>query len=122
MKKIVAARISLKLVVSVAKGNSRYVSKFQLSSSNSLGDMPFFVQQNEDQKETDFIIFLLKIWLLLKLPKFRDYITENFQSPKDSLKINFSKLCDLDIVKNFKLIGLYLVFFWQGSFTMPMAL
>ena len=110
MKKIVAARISLKLVVSVAKGNSRYVSKFQLSSSNSLGDMPFFVQQNEDQKETDFIIFLLKIWLLLKLPKFRDYITENFQSPKDSLKINFSKLCDLDIVKNFKLIGLYLFF------------
>ena len=33
-KKIISARMLSKLVVSVAKGNSNYVSKFQLSSSN----------------------------------------------------------------------------------------
>ena len=48
LKKIIAARILLKLVVSVAKGNSNYVSKFQLSSSNSLGDMRIFVTEIDD--------------------------------------------------------------------------
>ena len=41
-KKIISARISSKLVVCVAKGNSNYVSKFQLSSSNGLGDIRVF--------------------------------------------------------------------------------
>ena len=50
LRKIISARILLKLVVFVAKGNSKYVSKFQLSSSNSLGDMPFFVNKIEDQQ------------------------------------------------------------------------
>ena len=47
-------RILLILVVSAAKGNRKYVSKFQLSSSNSLGDMPFFVKKIEDQKGDRF--------------------------------------------------------------------
>ena len=47
-KKIISARILSKLVVSVAKGNSNYVSKFQLSSSNSLGDMRIFVTEIDD--------------------------------------------------------------------------
>ena len=53
-KKIISARILSKLGVSVAKGNSKYVSKFQVSSSNSLGVMPFFVKKIEDQKGDRF--------------------------------------------------------------------
>ena len=59
-QKIIAARILLKLVVSVAKGNSKYVSKFQVSSSNSLGDMPFFVKKIEDQKGDRFHHFFIE--------------------------------------------------------------
>ena len=40
--------------MSVAKGNSKYMSKFQVSSSNSLRDMPFFVKKIEDQKGDRF--------------------------------------------------------------------
>ena len=47
IEKTIVARILLKLVLSIAKGNSNYVSKFQLSSSNSLGDMPFFAKKIE---------------------------------------------------------------------------
>jgi len=47
-KKIISARILSKLVVSLAKGNSNYVSKFQLSSSNTLGDMRIFVTEIDD--------------------------------------------------------------------------
>ena len=53
-KKIISARILSKLVVSVAKGNSNYVSKFQLSSSNGLGDIPVFVTKIDDQKGDRF--------------------------------------------------------------------
>ena len=49
-KKIISAGILSKLVVSVAKDNSNYVSKFQLSSSNGLGDIPVFVTKIDDQK------------------------------------------------------------------------
>ena len=47
-KKIISARIFSKLVVCVAMGNSNYVSKLQLSSSNSLGDMHIFVTEIDD--------------------------------------------------------------------------
>ena len=47
-KKIIAARILTKLIVSVAKGKTKYEPKFHLSSSNSLGDLSIFVTENED--------------------------------------------------------------------------
>ena len=47
-KKIMAARTLTKLVEFVAKGKTKYEPKFQLSSSNSLGDMSLFVTENED--------------------------------------------------------------------------
>ena len=47
-KKIIAARVLTKLVVSVAKGIIKYEPEFQLSSSNSLGGMSIFVTENED--------------------------------------------------------------------------
>ena len=53
-KKIIIARILSKLVVSVAKGNSNYVSKFQLSSSNSLGDMRIFVTEIDAYRLTEY--------------------------------------------------------------------
>ena len=53
-KKIISARILSKLVVSVAMGNSNYVSKFQLSSSNGLGDIRVFVTKIDDQKGDRF--------------------------------------------------------------------
>jgi len=53
-KKIIFARILSKPVVSVAKGNSNYVSKFQLSSSNSLEVMRIFVTEIDDKKGDRF--------------------------------------------------------------------
>ena len=48
--KIITARILTKLVVFVAKGKTTHEPEFQLSSSNSLGDMSNFVTEIEDQK------------------------------------------------------------------------
>ena len=52
--KITAAWIWTKFVVSIANGENKYQPKFQLSSSNNLGDMPFFMTEIEDQKGDTF--------------------------------------------------------------------
>ena len=79
-KKIITARILSNLVVSVSKGNSNYVSKFQLSSSNSSGDLSNFVTEIEDQKGDRFYHLFVETWLLLKLPKSKERAKQNFQS------------------------------------------
>ena len=114
LKKIIAARILTNFVVSVAKGETKCEPKFQPLSSNSLEDMSIFVTVNKDG--TDFIIFLSKTWLLLKLLKSKERVKQNFRSPKNSLKITFLKLGYLDIKSNFKSNELHLVFpkiFWK---------
>ena len=60
IEKKTAARIWAKFVVSVAKGKPKYEPKFQLSNSNDLGDMPFFVTKIEDQKGNRFLHLLVK--------------------------------------------------------------
>ena len=46
--------------MSVAKGNSNYVSKFQLSSSNGLGDIRVFVTKIDDQKGDRFHLLFVE--------------------------------------------------------------
>ena len=46
--------------MSVAGGKNNYEPKFQLSSSNNLGDMPFFVTKIEDQKGDRFLHLLVE--------------------------------------------------------------
>ena len=58
--KITAAWIWTKFVVSIANGENKYQPKFQLSSSNTLGDMPFFVTKIEDQKGDRFLHLLVE--------------------------------------------------------------
>ena len=48
------------ICVSIANGENKYQPKFQLSSSNTLGDMPFFVTKIEDQKGDRFLHLLVE--------------------------------------------------------------
>ena len=76
------------------------------------------------KKGTDFIIFLLKTWFLLKLPKSRERVRQNFQSPKNSLKIIFLKMGYSDVKKNFELNELHLFFFkfFRKSLTLTLII
>ena len=58
-----------KLVVFVAKGKTKHEPKFQLSSSNSLGDMSNCVIEIEDQKRNRFHHLFVENLVLAEIAK-----------------------------------------------------
>ena len=88
-KKIIVARIFSKLVVSVAKGNSNYVSKFQLSSSNGLGDISVFVTKIDDQKGDRFHHLFVENLAPAEIARVQELREAKFSKPKNALKFIF---------------------------------
>ena len=88
-KKIISARILSKLVVSVAKGNSNYVSKFQLSSSNGLGDIPVFVTKIDDQKGDRFHHLFVENLAPAEIARVQELSEAKFSKSKKRIKNHF---------------------------------
>ena len=101
--------------MSVAGGKNNYEPKFQLSSSNNLGDMPFFWLKLRIKKGTLFIIFLMKTYLLLKLPKSRERVKQNFLSLKKFIENQFFEVVLSRHKKRFRVDWAILIFYENFS-------
>ena len=101
--------------MSVAGGKNNYEPKFQLSSSNNLGDMPFFWLKLRIKKGTLFIIFLMKTYLLLKLPKSRERVKQNFLSLKKFIENQFFEVVLSRHKKRFRVDWAILIFYKKFS-------
>ena len=88
-KKIISARILSKLVVSVAKGNSNYVSKFQLSSSNGLGDIRVFVTKIDDQKGDRFHHLFVENLAPAEIARVQELSEAKFSKSKKRIENHF---------------------------------
>ena len=88
-KKIISARKLSRLVVSVAKGNSNYVSKFQLSSSNGLGDIRIFVTKIDDQKGDRFHHLFVENLAPAEIARVQDLSEAKFSKSKKRIKNHF---------------------------------
>ena len=99
----------------VAGSKNNYEPKFQLSSSNNLGDMPFFWLKLRIKKGTLFIIFLMKTYLLLKLPKSRERVKQNFLSPKKFIENQFFEVVLSRHKKRFRVDWAILIFYENFS-------
>ena len=97
--------------MSVAGGMNNHEPKFQLSSSNNLGDMPFFWLKLRIKKGTLFIIFLMKTYLLLKLPKSRERVKQNFLSLKKFIENQFFEVVLSRHKKRFRVDWAILIFY-----------
>ena len=101
--------------MSVAGGKNNYEPKFQLSSSNNLGDMLFFWLKLRIKKGTLFIIFLMKTYLLLKLPKSRERVKQNFLSLKKFIENQFFEVVLSRHKKRFRVDWAILIFYENFS-------
>ena len=115
MEKKTAARILTKFVVYVAEGETNYDPKFQISCSNNLGNMPFFWLKLRIKKGTLFIIFLMKTYLLLKLPKSRERVKQNFLSLKKFIENQFFEVVLSRHKKRFRVDWAILIFYENFS-------
>ena len=104
--------------MSVANGNSNYVSKFQLSSSNGLGVIHVFVTKIDDQKGDRFYHLLVENLAPAEIARVQELSEAKFSKSKKRIEnLFFLKLCYLDIKNDFELIELHLFFtkrFWKS--------
>ena len=75
--------------MSVAEGNSNYVSKFQLSSSNGLGDIRVFVTKIDDQKGDKFNHLFVEKLAPAEIARVQKLSEAKFSKTKNPLKIIF---------------------------------
>ena len=86
---MIALRILSKLIVSVAKVNSNYVSKFQISSSNGLGDIRVFVSKIDDQKGDIFHHFFVENLAPAEIARVQELSEAKFSKSKKCMEKHF---------------------------------
>ena len=75
--------------MSVVKGNSNYVSKFQLCSSNGLGDIPVFVTKIDDQKGDRFHHLFVKNLAPAEIARVQELSEAKFFKSKKCIENDF---------------------------------
>jgi len=76
----------------VAKGKTKHEPKFQLSSSNSLGDMCNFVTEIEDQKGNRFHHLFVENLVLAEIVQVQGASEAKFSKSKKLIENRFFKV------------------------------